>query len=77
MVFALSGFAQDSPLEESGFELMVPPRTERKWEGAGTGDLPTVIACVYQALSGLGKPSSRSRRAAGHDRAPLGVVPRG
>jgi hypothetical protein len=26
----------DSPLEESGFELMVPPRTERKWEGAGT-----------------------------------------
>jgi hypothetical protein len=27
----------DSPLEESGFELMVPPRTERKWEGAGTG----------------------------------------
>jgi ABC-type nickel/cobalt efflux system permease component RcnA len=29
-------FALDSPLEESGFELMVPPRTERKWEGAGT-----------------------------------------
>jgi hypothetical protein len=29
-------FAEDSPLEESGFELMVPPRTERKWEGAGT-----------------------------------------
>ena len=29
-------FARDSPLEESGFELMVPPRTERKWEGAGT-----------------------------------------
>ena len=26
----------DSSLEESGFELMVPPRTERKWEGAGT-----------------------------------------
>jgi hypothetical protein len=26
----------DSPLEEGGFELMVPPRTERKWEGAGT-----------------------------------------
>jgi hypothetical protein len=26
----------DSPLEESGFELMVPPRTERKWEGART-----------------------------------------
>jgi hypothetical protein len=30
----------DSLLEESGFELMVPPRTERKWEGAGT---PTSI----------------------------------
>jgi hypothetical protein len=29
-------FAPDSPLEEGGFELMVPPRTERKWEGAGT-----------------------------------------
>jgi hypothetical protein len=27
---------RDSPLEESGFELMVPPRTGRKWEGAGT-----------------------------------------
>ena len=26
----------DCLLEESGFELMVPPRTERKWEGAGT-----------------------------------------
>jgi hypothetical protein len=25
----------DSPLEEGGFELRVPPRTERKWEGAG------------------------------------------
>jgi hypothetical protein len=29
-------FAQDSPLEGNGFELMVPPPTERKWEGAGT-----------------------------------------
>jgi hypothetical protein len=28
-------FAEDSPLEEGGFELMVPPRTERKWEDAG------------------------------------------
>jgi hypothetical protein len=26
----------DCLLEESGFELMVPPRTERKWKGART-----------------------------------------
>jgi hypothetical protein len=33
-----SGFTAETDwlLEESGFELMVPPRTERKWEGAGT-----------------------------------------
>jgi hypothetical protein len=29
----------DPPLEQAGFELMVPPRRERKWEGAGTGGL--------------------------------------
>src|SRR5207253_1130290 len=27
-------FAPDSPPEEDGFELAVPPRTERLWEGA-------------------------------------------
>jgi hypothetical protein len=25
-------FVADSPLEEGGFELAVPPRTERPWE---------------------------------------------
>src|SRR5690242_22286 len=61
-----AGFAPDSLLEEGGFELMVPPRTERKWEGAGTHqrDLArerTILGSVVAATSLIGHEIAPNR----------------
>src|SRR5947209_4165093 len=59
-------FAVDSPLEEGGFELMVPPRTERKWEGAGTARVAAAAAlriCRVEALPGRSRLPRRDRQA--------------